>query len=103
MGSGLASPADPLWGQQPMGAQESQDPFAADVHAMLAAQPGPDLAIPLAGERRCGQDLADQLQQLLVADKRRRPGTCQSTSRTETAGVNGGAWRLEDAAHHCHR
>jgi hypothetical protein len=85
-----------------MGTQQPQDPSAADVHAMLAAEPGPDLAIPLAGERRSGQDLADQVQQLVVADRRGGSGTCPSTSRTETAGVDGRAGRVEYAADHRH-
>ena len=42
---------------------------------MLAAQPGPDLAVALPGERRVGQHLADQPHQLLVADRGHRPGS----------------------------
>ena len=50
MGSWFAAATDPLWSQQSVGSQQPQDSFAADVHAVLATQPGPDLAITLSGE-----------------------------------------------------
>jgi hypothetical protein len=54
MGWWFAAATDPLWSQQSVGSQQPQDSFAADVHAVLAAQPSPDLAVALAGERRVG-------------------------------------------------
>jgi hypothetical protein len=55
-----APPTRSLWGQQPFTAQQPQHPLAADVHAMLAAEPGPDLAVALASEGRVLERLADQ-------------------------------------------
>jgi hypothetical protein len=46
----LAAPADPLGCQQSLTSKQPQDPFAADPDAVLASQPGPDLAISLSGE-----------------------------------------------------
>jgi hypothetical protein len=46
----VAAAADPLGRQQPFPPQQAQDPFAADVHAVLAAQPNPDLAVALPGK-----------------------------------------------------
>jgi hypothetical protein len=42
--------ADPLGRQQPVRTEQPQDPFAADPHAVLAAQPSPELAVALPGE-----------------------------------------------------
>jgi hypothetical protein len=50
MGSRPAPATDSLGSQQPLTSQQPQDPFPADVHAVLAAQPGPDLAVALASE-----------------------------------------------------
>jgi hypothetical protein len=69
MGWWFAAATDPLWSQQSVGSQQPQDSFAADVHAVLAAQPSPDLAVALAGERRGDQHLVDQLDQVGVADR----------------------------------
>jgi len=69
MGPRLAPTSDPLGRQQPVGSQQPQDSFAADVHTVLAAQPSPDLAVALAGERRGDQHLVDQLDQVGVADR----------------------------------
>jgi hypothetical protein len=92
---------DPLGGQQPLSAQQPQDPFAADADAVLATQPGPDLAVALPGEGRGFQDLAEQLDQVAVADRggRPRPGPLLAMA----AGVDAGAGRAEHAAHHRHR
>jgi hypothetical protein len=65
----LAPATDPLWSQQSVGSQQPQDPLAADVHAVLAAQPSPDLAVALPGERRVLQHSADQLDQVGVANR----------------------------------
>ena len=54
-----AAATDPLGGQESFLAQQPQDPFPADLHAVLAAQPGPDLALALASERRVGQHPPD--------------------------------------------
>ena len=72
-----APPPDSLWGQQPLAPEQPQNSFAADVHAVLATEPGPDLAIPLSGEGGGVQDLADQLDQVAIADRggRTRPAT----------------------------
>jgi hypothetical protein len=50
----LAPPTGPLRRQQAGLAEQPQHPLAADLDAALAAQPSPDLAITLAGERRVG-------------------------------------------------
>ena len=47
----------------------------ADPHAVLAMEPGPDLAVALAGERRVGQHPPDKPDQLLVADRWHRPAS----------------------------
>jgi hypothetical protein len=60
MGAWFAAAPDPLGRQQALSAQQPQDPFPAHLDAVLAAQPGPDLAVALAGERRAGQDPVDQ-------------------------------------------
>jgi hypothetical protein len=39
-----------LWGEQPVAAQQPQDPFAACVHALLAASPRSELAVALASK-----------------------------------------------------
>ena len=39
----------PLWGKQPLAPEQPQDPFAADVQAVLATQPG--VAKPVAGAK----------------------------------------------------
>ena len=46
-----AAATDPLGCQQPFAPEQAQDPFAADVDLMLAAQPGAHLAVDLPGER----------------------------------------------------
>ena len=56
-----APPPDSLWGQQPLAPEQPQNSFAADVHAVLATQPGPDLAVSLASERGGVQNPADEL------------------------------------------
>jgi hypothetical protein len=50
MESRPAPPTDSLGRQQPLAAQQPQDPFPAHPDVMLAAQPGPDLAVALASE-----------------------------------------------------
>jgi hypothetical protein len=71
------------------------------VHAVLATEPGPDLAIPLSGEG-CGvQDLADQLDQVAIADRGGRTGPATGTGGG-AAGVEAGARRSEHPAHHGH-
>jgi hypothetical protein len=50
MGVWPTAAPDPLGRQQPLPPEQAQHPFAADVHAVLATEPGPDLAIPLSGE-----------------------------------------------------
>jgi hypothetical protein len=52
MGPRLAPATGPLWGEQASQAKQPQPPVAADLDAVLATQPGPDLAVALAGERR---------------------------------------------------
>jgi hypothetical protein len=65
----LASPGGTLRGKQPVSAQQPQHPLARHVHFVLAAQPGPDLAIPLTGERRVTDHPSDQPDQLVIADR----------------------------------
>jgi hypothetical protein len=50
MGVWPTAATDPLGRQQPLPPEQAQHPFAADVHAVLATEPGPDLAITLSGE-----------------------------------------------------
>jgi hypothetical protein len=57
-----------LWGQQPLAPEQPQHPLAADLHAVLATQPGPDLAVALPGERRIGQHPPDQPHQFLWSE-----------------------------------
>src|SRR5512133_316776 len=61
-----APATSPLRGQQARGPQQPQHPLAADVPAVLAASPGPELAVALAGERRVSPHLADQPQSGLL-------------------------------------
>ncbi len=61
MGPRSAPSPDSLWGKQPLAPEQPQDSFAADVHAVLATEPGPDFAVPLASERGGMQNPADQL------------------------------------------
>ena len=96
-----AAATHPLWGQQPVGAQEPQDPFAAHVDAVLTAQPGADLAVALPGERGCEEHLADQLEQVGVADRRGRTRP-RARVGAGAAGVHTGAGRAEHAADHGH-
>jgi hypothetical protein len=66
-----------------MGSQQPQHPLAAHPHAMLATQPGAELAVALAGKRRILKHPAEQPDQLIVADRGRRPGRlrCPSAKR----------------------
>jgi hypothetical protein len=48
----LTAAPDPLGRQQPLSAQQPQDSFPADTDAVLATQPGANLAVALTGERR---------------------------------------------------
>jgi hypothetical protein len=73
MGPGLAPATGPLWGEQASLAKQPQHSFPAYPHAVLASQPSPQLGVALAGERRGDQHLADQLEQLAVADRGCRP------------------------------
>src|SRR5215218_3781672 len=57
---------------------------------MLATQPGADLAVALTGERRGGQDLADQPHELVIADRGRRSRSWRHP-RPATPGVHRGA------------
>jgi hypothetical protein len=66
---GPAPATNPLGCQQPLPPEQAQHQFAADVHAVLATQPGPDFAVPLASERRVGQHSADQHDQVGIADR----------------------------------
>ena len=100
MGPRLAPATGPLWGEQASQAKQPQPPVAADLDAVLATQPGPDLAVALAGERRGEQHLADQLEQLAVADRGCRPRPDWLLGMT--AGVQRGARRTEHPAHHGH-
>ena len=102
MGARLAPATDSLWRQQALPAQQPQDPLAADPHAMLASQPGPDLAVALAGERRGGQDPADQPHELVIADRGRRSRPERHPSPA-TPGIHRGAGRAQHPAHHRHR
>ena len=54
MGTGFAAAPDPLGRQQALLAQQPQHPFPAHLDLVLAAEPGPDLAVALPGERRGG-------------------------------------------------
>jgi hypothetical protein len=67
------------WGATSLPPEQASHPFAAEVHAVLATEPGPDLAIPFSGEG-CGvQDLADQLDQVAIADRGGRTGPATGT------------------------
>src|SRR5215213_10840967 len=66
---------------------------------MLAAQPGPDLAGALAGERRAGQHLTDQPHQLLVACRRHWTVAAWLVAST-AAGIDRGAGRAQHPAPH---
>jgi hypothetical protein len=65
MGLGSMGPADPVRGLQSVLAHQPPDPLPGGADA-LVAQPGPDLAVALAVERRLGQEAADVPDQLLV-------------------------------------
>jgi hypothetical protein len=80
----FATATDPLWGQQAFLAQQAQDPFAADPDAVLVAQAGADLTVALPSKWRGDQDLADQPQQVGVANRgrRARPDRAGDTSAT---------------------
>jgi hypothetical protein len=95
----LAPATNPLMRQQPFPPEQAQHPLAADMHAVLATQPSADLAVTLTGERRGDQDLADQAEQLLVADWWHRSGTARPPTDT-AAGVNRGAGRVQHPADH---
>jgi hypothetical protein len=56
----LAATTDPLGRQQPLPLEQPQHPLAADLHAVLTTQPGPDLAVALASEWGGMQNPADQ-------------------------------------------
>jgi hypothetical protein len=98
----LAAAADPLRCQQALPAQQAEHPFPADMDGVLAAQPGADLAVALASERRGDQHLVDQPEQVGVADRGSwaRPPT---TGCAQAAGIDRGARRTEHAADHGHR
>jgi len=74
------------------------------VDVVLAAQPGPDLAISLTGERRPGDHRADQLDQLVVSDCSGRPrpdADLPAGDQLKVAAtvVHRGTRRAEDPAH----
>ena len=101
VGSWFAAAPDPLGRQQPLSAQQPQDPFPAHLDAVLAAEPGADLAGALTSKRRVGEHLADQLHQLGVVDRRHRSRSAWLP--TGLAGVDGRAGWAEHPAHHGHR
>jgi hypothetical protein len=70
-------------------AEQPQDPLAADLDAMLAAQSRPELAVALTGERRVGQDPAEQPHELVIADRGGRAGPRQRVG-VGTAGIDRG-------------
>jgi hypothetical protein len=99
VGPRLAPTTNPPGCQQPFPPEQVQHPLAADVHAVLATQPSADLALPLPGERRGDQDLADQAQQLLSPIGGTGPG--RPGPATDTAArVNRGAGRIQHPADH---
>jgi hypothetical protein len=67
MGSGLLAPGGPLGGEETGLSHEAQHPVLAGEELVLSAQPGPDLAVALAGEGRLENHLADPLGELAVA------------------------------------
>jgi hypothetical protein len=67
-----APTTNPLGRQQPFPPEQPQHPLAAHLDAALATKAGPDLAVTLAGERRGNQHLADQPEQVAIADRGRR-------------------------------
>jgi hypothetical protein len=101
MGSWSAPATDSLGSQQPLTSQQPQDPVPADVHAVLATQPGPELAVALASERRVGQHPPDQPNQPLVADRWHRSGSAWLAT-SPPAGGDAGAGRTQHPAHHRH-
>jgi len=52
--------------QQRVLAHQPQHALAGDAHAIQGAQPGPDLAVSLAGPGRAGEVSADGREQILV-------------------------------------
>jgi hypothetical protein len=84
VGTGFAAAPNPLGRQQPLAPKQPQDPFAADVHAVLATEPGPDLAVALAGERGVlehSADQPDQLHALIEVAGPGRPGGSAAPTR----------------------
>jgi hypothetical protein len=71
------------------------------MHAVLAPEPGADLVVALASERRVGQHGADQPDQLLVTDRRHRTGSAWLPAGPPT-GVDGRPGRTQHPAHHRH-
>src|SRR3954462_2072283 len=59
--------------EQSILAHEAQHPAPADTEAIERAQAGPDLAVPLAGEGRAVEVVADRLEQPRIVDRRPRP------------------------------
>jgi hypothetical protein len=100
--SRLAPATDPLGRQQALPAQQAEDPFPAHLDLMLATEPGADLAVALASERRGDQHLVDQPEQVAVADRgcRTRP---DRPGRMSATSVERGAGRAKHPAHHRHR
>ena len=61
--------------EQAVLAHDPQHAGPADPDAVAHPQPGPDLAVPLAGPRRAGQVAADGGEQLGIAQRRFRAGS----------------------------
>src|SRR4051794_19936801 len=59
--------------EQSILAHEAQHPVPADAEAIEGAQAGPDFAVPLAGEGRAIEVVADRLEQPRIVDHRPRP------------------------------
>ena len=72
VGLGAVGMADPLRGLEAVLPHQPPDPLLGGPDA-LVAEPGPDLAVALAVERRLGQDAADVADQFLVRAGAERP------------------------------
>src|SRR5690349_24585027 len=79
--------------EQSILAHEAQHPVPADAEAIERAQAGPDLAVPLAGEGRAIEVVADRLEQPRIVDHRPRPAPPVRGRRRgdRPGGVEGGA------------
>lgn len=65
-------PSGPLGGEQARLPHQPQHPLAAHRHVVLVPQPGGQLAVALAAQRRGDDGLADEDEQPLVAERRFR-------------------------------